>query len=92
MDDPNLRQGMYLLAFMQGDPTGMQEQQAWAAGKPGVEDYFLTMQADTEAYFGRRDRTLQVLAGTLQFSVLGSRFSVSGRLLFRWRREVPHKA
>jgi tetratricopeptide (TPR) repeat protein len=60
MDDPNLRQGMYLLAFMQGDPTGMQEQQAWAAGKPGVEDYFLTMQADTEAYFGRLEKCREV--------------------------------
>jgi serine/threonine protein kinase/Flp pilus assembly protein TadD len=56
MDDPNLRQGLYLLAFMQGDLSGMQEQQAWGAGKPGVEDYFLTMQADTEAYFGRLEK------------------------------------
>jgi tetratricopeptide (TPR) repeat protein len=53
LDDPNLRQGIYLLAFLEHDVPGMQQQLAWAAGKPGVEDVFLSTEADTEAYFGR---------------------------------------
>jgi serine/threonine protein kinase/tetratricopeptide (TPR) repeat protein len=53
LDDPNLRQGIYVLAFLQNDVPGMQQQLAWAAGKPGVEDVFLSTQADTEVYFGR---------------------------------------
>ncbi len=48
LDDPNLRQGIYILAFLQNDVPGMQQQLAWAAGKPGVEDVFLSTQADTE--------------------------------------------
>jgi len=31
----------------------MQEQLAWAMGKPGIEDQMLSAQSDTEAYYGR---------------------------------------
>ncbi len=31
----------------------MERQVAWSAGKPGVEDTLLTVQSDTEAYYGR---------------------------------------
>jgi eukaryotic-like serine/threonine-protein kinase len=31
----------------------MEQQVAWSAGKPGVEDILLSMQSDTEAYYGR---------------------------------------
>ena len=31
----------------------MEQQLAWAAGKPGDEDPLLSMQSDTEAYYGR---------------------------------------
>ncbi|MGA7919227.1 MAG: protein kinase [Candidatus Acidiferrales bacterium] len=53
LDDPSLRLGMYALAFLQDDTTGMQKQVNWAIGKPGAEDPFLSAQSDTEAYFGR---------------------------------------
>jgi eukaryotic-like serine/threonine-protein kinase len=52
LDDPTLRQSRYLLAFLQGSKTAMQEQLAWAMGKPGIEDRMLSIQADTEAYYG----------------------------------------
>jgi eukaryotic-like serine/threonine-protein kinase len=48
-----LHQEMYFLAFFQGDTAEMKQQIAWAAGKPGVEDFFLAFQSDTEAYYGR---------------------------------------
>ena len=53
MDDGAERAQMYLLDFLQGDAAQMAEQLAWAAGKPGDEDVLLSMQSDTEAYYGR---------------------------------------
>jgi len=57
LEDANLRQGIYVLGFEQNDPGVMQQQMAWATGKSGVEDSFLSMQADTEAYFGRMEKS-----------------------------------
>jgi hypothetical protein len=34
----------------------MDEQLAWAAGKPGDEDFLLSLQSDTEAYYGRLNK------------------------------------
>ena len=53
LDSPSLRTTMYPLAFLQNDRAGMAEQVAWAAGKPGVEDVLVVMEADTAAYFGQ---------------------------------------
>jgi DNA-binding winged helix-turn-helix (wHTH) protein/predicted Zn-dependent protease len=53
LDSPSLRTVMYMLAFLQNDRAGMTEQMAWAAGKPGVEDVLLAMEADTVAYSGQ---------------------------------------
>jgi len=43
---------IYELAFLEGDSAEMQRQVAWAAGKPGSEDFLLSFQSDTEAYYG----------------------------------------
>jgi DNA-binding winged helix-turn-helix (wHTH) protein/predicted Zn-dependent protease len=53
LDSPSLRMVMYSLAFLQSDVAGMAQQVAWAAGKPGVEDVLLTMEADSAAYSGQ---------------------------------------
>ena len=53
LDGPTLRAARYVLAFVQNDAAGMQEQVNWAAGKPGAEDMMLSMQADTESFYGR---------------------------------------
>jgi len=53
LDGGWLRQVMYLDAFLNNDPRGMEEQVTWAAGKPGDEDVLLSAQSDTEAYYGR---------------------------------------
>ena len=68
LDDPNLRQGIYILAFLQNDVPGMQQQLAWAAGKPGVEDVFLSTEADTEAYFGRLRKARDVARQAAEFA------------------------
>jgi hypothetical protein len=52
-DSPNLRYEQYRIAFLQDNAAGMAQQVAWAAGKPGVEDVLLSLEADTAAYSGR---------------------------------------
>jgi len=53
LDIPYVHLARYYLAFLQGDASAMQEQAAWAMGKPGAEDWILSIQGDTEAYYGR---------------------------------------
>jgi len=53
LDGGALRGISYLLAFLQGDAATMEREVTWAAGKPGDEDYLLSAQSDTEAYYGR---------------------------------------
>jgi eukaryotic-like serine/threonine-protein kinase len=53
LDIPYVHLARYYLAFLQGDGSALQEQAAWAMGKPGVEDWMLSIQGDTEAYYGR---------------------------------------
>ena len=48
-----VRQQHYILAFVQNDTATMKREVEWSAGKPGVEDLFLAMEADTVAYYGR---------------------------------------
>jgi eukaryotic-like serine/threonine-protein kinase len=53
LDGRYVRQTSYWLAFLQRDVAQMDEQLTWAAGKPGDEDFLLSLQSDTEAYYGR---------------------------------------
>ena len=56
LDGGSLRENMYLLAFRRGDEAQMAQQLAWGAGKPGEEDSLLSLQSDTEAYYGRMSK------------------------------------
>jgi eukaryotic-like serine/threonine-protein kinase len=56
LDGLSLREEIYILAFLQGDAAQMEQQVAWGAGKPGNEDTLLSMQSDTEAYYGRMSK------------------------------------
>jgi serine/threonine protein kinase/tetratricopeptide (TPR) repeat protein len=47
-----LHLAIYQLAFLKGDAAELERQVAWAAGKPGTEDFLLSFQSDTEAYYG----------------------------------------
>jgi tetratricopeptide (TPR) repeat protein len=53
LDGYSLRVAMYQAAFLRGDQQTMQQQSAWAAGRSGEEDWLLSAESDTEAYFGR---------------------------------------
>jgi eukaryotic-like serine/threonine-protein kinase len=52
-DTPKLRGKLYVMAFLQNDLSGMKLQTSWGAEKPGVEDWFLNLQADSSAYIGK---------------------------------------
>jgi tetratricopeptide (TPR) repeat protein len=53
LDSPFLHQREYALAFLQADADEMAQQITWAMGKSGVEDLFLALEANTEAYGGK---------------------------------------
>jgi tetratricopeptide (TPR) repeat protein len=59
MDGIWLRYYRYIVAFAEGDTQTMQDQILWAAGRPGAEGNMLNTQAETEAYYGRFDRSRQ---------------------------------
>jgi tetratricopeptide (TPR) repeat protein len=52
LDDPSMHANLYALAFLRGEPAGMQREMDWSAGKASGEDDMLALQADTEAYVG----------------------------------------
>jgi DNA-binding winged helix-turn-helix (wHTH) protein/predicted Zn-dependent protease len=52
-DLPPLRAELYVLAFLENDSTEMAQQVAWAAGKKGIDDALLGLEAATSAYSGR---------------------------------------
>jgi eukaryotic-like serine/threonine-protein kinase len=56
LDSGGLRQNTYYLAFLRRDAALMEQELAWGAGRPGDEDALLSMQSDTEAYYGRMSR------------------------------------
>jgi serine/threonine protein kinase/Flp pilus assembly protein TadD len=53
LDSPYLRVYLYLIAFLQNDTAGMAQQMAWSAGKPGVEDLMLELEAEVYTYSGQ---------------------------------------
>jgi eukaryotic-like serine/threonine-protein kinase len=53
LDSQYLHLARYHLAFLENNPSAMQEQSSWAMGKPGAEDWQLSDESDTEAYYGR---------------------------------------
>jgi tetratricopeptide (TPR) repeat protein len=54
LDGQYLRQNLYWLSFLRGDAAQMQRQIDWVSGKAGDEDAFLSMESDTESYYGRQ--------------------------------------
>jgi tetratricopeptide (TPR) repeat protein/predicted Ser/Thr protein kinase len=60
LDFPPAHIGLYQIAFLQNDVSGMGQQIAWSAGKPGAEDEILGLEAETAAYFGRLKEAREV--------------------------------
>jgi tetratricopeptide (TPR) repeat protein len=44
---------LYALAFFQGNSSAMKQEADWAVGKPGAEDWMLSLESDTEAWSGK---------------------------------------
>jgi tetratricopeptide (TPR) repeat protein/predicted Ser/Thr protein kinase len=53
LEDIQLHLNLYDLAFVQSNAAGMKQQMDWAVGKPGAEDWMLSLESDTEAWSGR---------------------------------------
>jgi len=59
LDDFVLREAQYALAFFAGDSVGMDQQQKWLDGKQ-AENNGLSLQSDTEAYFGHLSKAREL--------------------------------
>jgi eukaryotic-like serine/threonine-protein kinase len=68
IDDPFLRSTLHAMFFLQGDQAGMEKQVSWAMGKPGIEDVLLSTQSDTEAYFGRLNKSRELTRRAVESS------------------------
>ena len=53
LENENLLQSRYWLAFLKGDAAQMAQLVSAAMGKPGAEDLLLASQADTEGWYGK---------------------------------------
>jgi len=53
VDNEQLLQSRYWLAFLKGDTAQMVQLVSAATGKPGAEDLLLAAQADTEGWYGK---------------------------------------
>ncbi len=57
---------MYGVAFLERDREEMERQAKWAADKPGVADWLLSYQSDTEAFFGRLAKARELTQRAVQ--------------------------
>ncbi|PYV57523.1 MAG: hypothetical protein DMG91_06590 [Acidobacteria bacterium] len=69
LDHEQLHLMTYWIAFLRGDSALMEQQVAWGAGKPGVEGVLLSVQSDTEAYYGRTTKARDFLRRALDSAV-----------------------
>src|SRR5439155_13721129 len=69
LDHSFLHGDLYYLAFLNGDTAGMQQQVEGAAGRPGDEAYFLNVQSDTEAYYGRLAKAREFSRRAIQSAI-----------------------
>jgi serine/threonine protein kinase len=82
---------IYQLAFLNGDNTAMQNQASWATGKVGVEDWFLSTQSDTEAYYGRLEKARELSRRAVDSAARnGSKERASSRQVFAALREAEY--
>ena len=56
LDGEWLHEVAYEMAFLRNDPVEMERHVSWSIGRPGDEDFILSVQSDTEAYYGRLSR------------------------------------
>ena len=69
LDDFVARQVLYALAFLKDDKSAMREQAAWFTGKATVENSGLSLESDTEAYFGHLREARELTARAVDSAV-----------------------
>ena len=69
LDGGYLHQNLYWLAFLRGDAPKMEQQVAWAMGKPGDEDALLSIASDTEARAGRMRKARSLTGSAVESAV-----------------------
>jgi eukaryotic-like serine/threonine-protein kinase len=62
------REGIYLLAFFDGDSRRMEDQVSWAKHTPGAEDSLLAIHSATNAYFGRLKKARELSRLAVEFA------------------------
>jgi eukaryotic-like serine/threonine-protein kinase len=69
LDDAQLRDSLYGLAFLAGDVAGMAEQQKWFASRPEVGTLGLSLASDTEAYQGHLGKARELTKQSVDAAV-----------------------
>ena len=101
LDSLDLRWYLYLLAFLKNDAAGMAQQAAWITRTPGGQGGADWLEAYTNAYSGRLERSRELFrqakAGILQFDLKEMAAGVEGaaalsEALFGNSREARQRA
>src|ERR1700722_2702654 len=94
LDDFQLRNARYVLAFFGSDSAGMAEQLQWFEGKAEYENFGLALASDTEAYAGHAAKARELIkravdsavrtdnkeVGAIYLAIAAQREAVDGRL------------
>jgi serine/threonine protein kinase/tetratricopeptide (TPR) repeat protein len=68
LDSPDLHLYRYHVAFLEGDAVTMQQESSWAMGKSGAEDWQLSDESDTEAYYGRLQKAREFTSQAVELA------------------------
>jgi serine/threonine protein kinase/predicted Zn-dependent protease len=60
LDHPALHLNLYTLGFFRGDSASMKQQVDWAMGKPSAEGWMLSVESDTQAWYGRLKKSREL--------------------------------
>jgi serine/threonine protein kinase/tetratricopeptide (TPR) repeat protein len=71
LDHTALHLNLYALGFFQGDSAAIEKQTNWAIGKPGAEHWMLSLESDTEAWFGRLGSARKLSQHAVQSALRG---------------------
>ena len=89
LDGPELHEGLYRLAFLQGDGRAMRQQLEWSEGKGAGEVSLLADAAETAAHEGRM-RQMRELSGQALNAAIGAGMTETAAGLLA--REALHEA
>lgn len=95
LDGRELHWDIYEVGFLRGDEVQMEQQLAWAAGKPAIEDTLLYAQSSTEAYYGRLKRAREFNQRAVDSSLRADSAERAGLWLAnsaRWEGELGKAA